>query len=150
MTITGSGLGPQNVIGPVRNTITYAAGGTGLNAAETDIFTITGEVIVVVLIPYCTTNLDESAGTPSLALGVNNSTALFIAATTATGIDANEFWFDTSPDPYGIAIPAALKDIAITDNISCLVGGTNNISAGVIEYTVYWLPISSDGNVVAA
>ncbi|KKM71413.1 hypothetical protein LCGC14_1430840 [marine sediment metagenome] len=151
MTIIGGAPIPLLVKGPVRKTITYAGGGTGANAAETDIFTVTGEVIVVALIPYCITNLDESAGTPTLALGVNNSTALFVAATTATAIDANDFWFDNSPTAVGgMAIPATLKDIAITDNISCLVGGTNNISAGVIEYTVYWLPVSSDGNVVAA
>lgn len=136
--------------GPVRKTITYAAGTTGLAAAETDIFDVTGEVLVLVITAYCTTNLDESAGTPTLALGVNNSTALFVAATTATAIDANEFWVDTTPDAYGVAAPAAMKDILITDNISCLVGGTNNISAGVIEYTVYWLPVSTDGAVVAS
>lgn len=137
--------------GPVRKIITYTTGGTGANATETDIFDVTGEVIIVVLIPYCTTNLDESAGTPSLELGVNNDPNLFIAATTATAIDADDFWVDASPTEVGgVAIPAALKDIAITDNISCLVGGTNHISAGVIEYTVYWLPISTDGLVVPA
>ena len=150
MPIFGSGFRPQLIQGPVRKTITYAAGGTGANATETDIFTVTGEVVVVLLLPYCTTNLDESAGTPSLALGVNNDTNLFIAATTATDIDLNDFWFDATPaEVGGMAIPAALKDIAITDHISCLVGGTNNISAGVIEFTVYWIPISTDGNVVA-
>jgi hypothetical protein len=137
-------------IPPARKTITFTAGGTGALNTETDIFTVTGEVIVVAIVPFCTTSLEESAGTPNLRLGVNNSTALFVGATTATDIDANDFWMDTDPTEVGgMAIPAALKDIAITDNISCRVLGSNNISAGVIDFTVYWLPISDDGNVVA-
>ncbi len=136
--------------GPVRKTITYVAGTTGANGTETDIFTVTGEVIVVALVPYCTTNLDQSAATPTLELGVNNDTNLFVAATTATEIDAGDFWVDATPTKVGgVALAATLKDIVVTDNISCTVGGTNNISAGVIDFTVYWLPISSDGNVVA-
>ena len=144
--------GAAGVRGPVRKTITYTSGGSnpGQNGVETDIFTVTGEVIVVAVTPYCTTLLGESAGTPTLEFGVNNDTNLFVAATTATDIDSNDFWFDATPaEVGGMAIPAALKDIAITDHISCTVGGTNHISSGVIEYTVYWLPISEDGNVVA-
>lgn len=131
--------------------ITYTAGGTGANAAATAIFTVTGEVIVVCLVPYCSTSLEESAGTPSLALGVVGNTAIFLGATTATAIDSGKFWLDTTPAEVGaVAIPAALKDIAVTANIQCLVGGTNNISAGVIRYDVYWRPLSSDGLIVPA
>ena len=149
-TITTGGHALRTIRGPARNTITYAAGTTGANAAETDIFDVTGEVMVAYIFAYCTTSLDESAGTPELALGINNATDLFVASTVATGIDANDFWVDAAAgDPYGIAVPATMKEIVITDNISCLVGGSNNISAGVIEYTVYWMPISTDGNVVA-
>ncbi len=151
MTILSGGALLEKVRGPVRKTITYAAGTTGANAAATTIFTVTGEVLIVLLIPYCTVSLDESVGTPELALGVINSTTLFVASTVATAIDANDFWMDVDPTEVGgMAVPAALKDIVITDHVSCLVGGTNNISAGVIEYTVYWLPISTDGNLVAA
>jgi hypothetical protein len=142
---------PTRTHNSARKTITYANPGTGANGTETDIFTLTGEVIVLALFPYCTTNLGESAGTPELALGVNNDTDLFIASTVATAIDADDFWVDATPTEVGgVALPAALKDIIITDNISCLVGGTNHIDAGVIEYTVFWLPISPDGNLVAA
>lgn len=134
----------------VATSITFTAGGTGAAGTATALFTVTGEVIIVYLVPYCTTDLTQSAGTPNLALGVVGSTSLFVAATTATAIDADEFWVDTAPDANGIAIPDALREIAITDNIQCLVGGTNNISAGVIEFTAYWRPISADGLVVPA
>lgn len=134
----------------VSASVTYANPGTGAAGTATAIFTVTGEVIIVYLVPFCTADLTETAGTPTLALGVVGSTALFVAATTATAIDANEFWVDTAPDPNGIAIPAALINIVITDNIQCLVGGTNNIDAGVIRYDLYWRPLSSDGLVVPA
>lgn len=131
--------------------ITYAAGGTGANAAATAIFTVTGEVLLVRLVPYCSTSLDQSAGTPTLELGVVGNTAILLGATTATAIDNGKFWLDTTPAEVGaMAVPAALKDIAITANIQCLVGGTNNISAGVIRYDILWRPLSSNGLVVPA
>ena len=135
----------------VRASVTFAAGGTGAAGTATALFAVTGEVLIVSLVPFCTTNLTESAGTPTLALGVVGNTAILLGATTATAIDAGKFWLDTSPAEDGaVAIPAALLDIAVTANIQCLVGGTNNISAGVIELTCYWKPISSDGLVVSA
>ena len=96
------------------------------------------------IVPYCTTLLAGSSAT--LALGVTGSTSLFISATTATDIDADEFWVDTGPDANGIALPAALQDILVTDNIIGTVA-TAAISAGVLEFTVFWRKISSDGNV---
>ncbi len=134
----------------ISTSVTFTAGGTGAAGTATALFTVTGEVIIVYLVPYCTTDLTQSAGTPTLVLGVVGSTALFVAATTATAIDADEFWVDTAPDANGIALPAALKEILITDNIQCLVGGTNNIAAGVIEFSCLWRPLSSDGLVVPA
>lgn len=130
--------------------ITFAAGTTGLAGAQTDIFTVTGEVEIVSIVPFCTTLLEESAATPTLSLGVAGSVALFVAATDAVDIDADEFWVDTDPDAYGVAIPALCKNVAITANVVCKVAGTNNISAGVIRFDVYWRPLSSDGKVVAA
>ena len=130
--------------------ITYAAGGTGLQGATTTIFTVTGQVQVLALAPFCTLGLEQSAGTPSLSLGVVGSLAQFIGDITATTIDTDEFWVDATPDALAIALPAAMKDILITANIACLVGGTNNISAGAIRYDVYWRPLSSNGSIVPA
>ena len=81
-----------------------------------------------------------------MSLGVTSGVADFVAATTATDVDANEFWVDTAPDANGVAIPAALMDIIITDNIIGT-AATANITGGVMEFTVYWTPISVDGNV---
>ena len=130
-------------------TITFT-GAANLGAVgNVPLFTVTGEVLVIALVPFCTTLLTEAVATATLALGVTGSTSLFIAATTAVDIDANEFWVDTAPDPFGIALPAALKDIAITDNIVGTVGA-QAVNGGVLRLTVVYIPLSSDGLVAPA
>lgn len=132
-------------------TVTFTAAGAGLQGTATPIFTVTGTIEIVRLVPYCTVSLEQSAGTPTLALGVVGNTAIFIAATTATAIDAGFLWMDATPTEVGaMAVPAALKDIAVVANVQCLVGGTNNISAGAIRFNVLWRPVSSDGKLAAA
>ena len=131
----------------VSKSITFnGAAGTGAVGAV-PIFTVTGEVLICVLVPFCTTDLTEGAPTATLALGVTGSTSLFLAATTATAIDANEFWITTTPPANGFALPAAFKDIAITDNIIGTVA-TQSVASGVIRFDLWYLPLSSNGGVV--
>lgn len=131
----------------VTKTITFT-GAANLGAVgAVPLFTVTGEVWVAGLMPFCTVNLGEAAATATLALGVTGSTALFIAATAALDINADTFWVDTGPDTNGVAVPAALKDIVITDNIIGTVA-TQNVNAGAIRIDVLWFPLSSDGNLV--
>lgn len=129
----------------VSKTITFTGAASLGAVGAVPIFTTTGEVMVVAMVPYCTVNLTEAGATATISLGVTGSTALFIANTTATDIDAGEFWVDATPDANGIAIPAALKDIAITDNIIGTVG-TQAVNGGAIRFDVWFLPLSSDGN----
>lgn len=130
----------------LRKTITFD-GSAGSGAVGTVLVgTVTGEVVIKRIIPYCTTDLTQASATATASLGVTSKAALFIASTTATAIDANEFWVDSGPDPNGIAIPAALKDIAITDNIIITVG-SQAINGGVLEFDIVWEPISEDGDV---
>ena len=130
-----------------RKTITFTgAAGAGEAASTVTVFTVTGEIWVRALIPYCTTLLTEAAPTATVALGVTGSTALFIAATNSVDIDADEFWVDTTPDARGIAIPAALKDIVITDNI-IITPATQNTDSGVFDFTLVWSPLSTDAAV---
>lgn len=132
----------------VVKTQTYTGGaGAGLAASVVTLFTITGQVQVVGISAYCTTLLTESGATATIALGVTGSTSLFIAATNAVDIDANEFWIDTTPDAAGIAVPAAGKDIIIDGNIINTVAVTN-VTAGVIRYVVYYVPLSSGSGLV--
>ena len=132
-----------------RKTITFT-GAAGLGAVgAVPLFTTTGQVFIERLVPFCTTLLTEAGATATLALGVTGSTSLFIAATTAVDIDANEFWVDTAPDAAGVALPAALIAIAINANIIGTVAA-QNVNSGVIDFTVYWRPLSSGATLVAA
>ena len=133
----------------IQKSITFTgAANLGQAATNTTIFTVTGEILVVALVPFCTVNLGESGATATISLGVANAPAatLFIAATNSVDIDADDFWVDTAPDPFGIALPAALKDIIITDNIvaACAVTNTN---AGTIRFDMYWMPLSANAAV---
>ena len=126
------------------------SGASGLGAAgtTTTFFATTGEVVVAYLVPYVVGTLTQSGATPTLALGVTNSTGLFIAATIATTLATGEFWTEATGGGTanaGIAVPAALKDIAITSNIIGTVGGTSDINGGTLRLDVYWLPLSSNG-----
>ncbi len=136
----------------LQKTITFTSGGTGASGTNTNLFTVTGEVLIEYTTAFCTTSLEQSGATPTLQYGVDALVELFIAATTATTIDANELWIGTSPGAGSAAIPAAMKDIHIGngDSISCTVAGTANISAGVIEFNVWWRPMSANGLVVSA
>lgn len=130
-------------------TVTFT-GASGLGAVgAVPIFTVTGEVLVEIIVPFTTTLLTEAAPTATIALGVTGNTTLFIAATTATLLIANSFWESAAPKANGAAIPNALKDIAITDNIIATVGG-QAVDGGVTRFDVLWLPLSSDGLLVPA
>lgn len=101
----------------------------------------------MVLTPYCTVDLTEAAPTATLVLGVTGSTSLFIGSTNATVIDAGEFWnAATVASANGLAVPAALKDIFITDNIIATVGA-QAVNGGALRFDCWWMPMSSDGNV---
>lgn len=127
-------------------TVTFTGAASLGAVGAVPIWTTTGEVMVVALVPYCTVNLTEAAPTATLALGVTGSTALFVAPTTATDIDAGEFWVDNAPDANGVAVPAALKDIAITDNIIGTVAA-QNVTAGAIRFNIWWMPLSVDASI---
>ena len=137
--------GSSPLLRRARATLTFTgAANFGQAGTAATVFTVTGEIHIVSLVPFCTTNLTEALATATVALGVTGSTALFIAATNSVDIDANEFWVDTAPDANGIALPAALRDIVITDNVivTCAAQDTN---AGVIRFDMIYYPLSADG-----
>ena len=86
-------------------------GTAGLGAqGAVPLFTVTGEIIVVYLVPYVVLTLGQDVGTPTLALGVTNSTGLFIGATTATALATGEFWTEATGGgtaAAGVGLPAA-------------------------------------------
>lgn len=131
-------------------TMTYATGaGTGSAGTPVNLFTVTGRVLIISISPFCTTLLTESGATATIALGITGATTLFIAATNAVDIDANEYWGDTTPDPAGMAVPAINLNMEISASIINTIAGAN-VTAGVVEYTVRWVPLSAGATLVAA
>lgn len=121
-------------------TITFAAGaGTG-NVGTVAVATVTGSVLLTFGGVRCTTDL-VSAGGGTLKYGTANNTDGLVEITTATDIDATEWWQDATPE---VEISPAIMNQLVTGNLILTVG-TATITAGVLEIVHYYLPISSDG-----
>jgi len=133
-----------------RKSLTFT-GAAGLGAVgNVPLFTVTGEVEILRIMPYTVDTLTQAAAGSTLALGVTNATALFLAATPVVNLATGEFWTEATGAGVansGIAFPAALKDIAITSNIVGTVA-VNNCNGGTLRFDIWWRPLSSDGKVV--
>ena len=135
----------------VRNEVVFDAATNGLQGAVTTLFTITGAVLVRYLLVYCTTTLTDTAGAPTLSLGHTNLVTHLIAATTASEILGGEFWHANPAVADTIDIATGFQNELYEENIVMEVENTpGNIDAGAITFTMYWHPVTSDGNVVAA
>ena len=150
----GTAWGLDLVGGPpyrATKTVTFTgAANLGQAGTNTTLFTVTGEGLVEKLVPFCTVNLTEAVAGAILSLGVTGNLQLFVANTNSVDIDANEFWTQAAPAAVGgIALPAALKDIVITDNV--LAAATvQNTNGGAIRWDVWWRPLSANAKLVAA
>lgn len=132
----------------VTKTVAFT-GAAGLGATGTiNLFTVTGDVLVRIL-GICKEDL-VSAGGGTLEVGYAGATPALIAQTTATDIDNNEIWKDSTPD-------ASMGDISALPNIPVVNGqdiiatvGTANITDGTITFCCFVTPLSTDATVVAA
>lgn len=134
----------------VKKTITFT-GGTANSIGDFDgsgnpftIASVTGSVLVRVL-AVCTTNLAGASAT--LEVGIAGDTAEIIAQSTATDIDAGEIWHDATPDS-GCETSSVLAEKLIVNGAD-IIGtvGTANITAGVIDFYIYWQPLSEGSTV---
>uniref|UniRef100_A0A6M3KQA4 Uncharacterized protein n=1 Tax=viral metagenome TaxID=1070528 RepID=A0A6M3KQA4_9ZZZZ len=114
------------------------------------IFTVTGDVLMRVF-GLCQVLLD-SGGAATIELGITGNTAALIAQTTATELDAYETWQDTGPEanPGDIATALAKRFVIANGADAILTVGTADLTAGDVDFHAFWLPLSTDGNVVAA
>jgi len=124
----------------VSKEVTYTALGDGAVGAKT-LFTVTGDNMASVF-AKCSVNL---TGSGSISVGISGNTAGFIALTTGTDIDADEWWIDTAPATLE-AVPASLL---VAGNIIQTIA-TDTITAGVITFYCLYRPISSTGRITAA
>lgn len=121
--------------------ITFSALTTGATGATT-LFTVTGVVAVRI---FGVVSGTDVTGTGTIEVGISGNTAALLAQTTGTTLDVGEFWIDTAP-----ATIEALPTIFLTAaNIIQTIAGST-LDAGTLTYYCIWVPISSDGKVVAA
>ena len=138
---------PSTKIRTARKTLTFT-GAANLGAVDTNatIFTITGEVYIHAIIPVCSTDL--TGATSTVQLGTTQQLTRFIGVTTATDIDAGEFWVSTTPTVGAIDLPDALQSVVISEDEILVRSVTAGTASGVLEFTVYWEPVSTDGTLV--
>lgn len=113
-------------------------------------FTVTGDVMVRIF-GVCSTLLD-SGGAATIEVGITGNTAALIAQTTATELDAYETWQDAGPEANpGDVATAMAKNFVIANGADVILTiATADLSAGVFDLHCFWMPLSKDGNVVAA
>ena len=117
------------------------ASGLGLVSVDIPVLTITGRVLMRELAIFCSTAL-ASAGGGVLSMGTANNPGGIIPKTTATIIDINEFWRDTTPE---LESSPVIKDEAIAANV-IIQPTVATVESGVLEVSIYWSPLSIDGN----
>ena len=121
---------------------------TGVAAAYT-IFTVTGDVIVRVF-GVCDVAL-TSGGVATIELGVSGNTAVLLAQATATDLILNEIWHDASPTTTVEQVNLTGRDFIVTGGQDVILTiGTADLTAGDVDFYALWIPLSTDGNVVAA
>lgn len=122
-----------------RKTITFD-GKSGSGAVGTvKVGDVTGAVCILYGGVRCITSLEGSSAT--IEMGTAADTDGLVATTTATDLDTGELWQDSTPEA---GVSNAIVNKLVTGDIIITVG-TAAVSAGVIEVTFYWAPLSSDG-----
>ena len=140
----------------VRKTVTFT-GAAGVGAAGTvALFTVTGRVMVNWFTAYCTTLLLTS-GAATMVCGTPGDTDGFIAITTATDIDEDEWWTAATPavgakSPLQVLTGGLVTSQGtklLNENINLTVASAD-VQSGVIVFDAFWIPITDDGALVAA
>ena len=119
---------------------------TGAQGAYT-IFTVTGDIALMVF-GLCKTDL-TSGGAATIQLGIAGNTAALIALTTATDLDQYETWQDATPEANPGEIDPGQFVIANGADVIMTIA-TADLTAGVIDFHAFWVPLSVNGNLVAA
>lgn len=137
----------KNLLSRVPNhfvkTITFD--GTAGNGATgtVAIATVTGRILITYLSAHCSTTIVTTAN-GEIELGVASNTAELIAQIADAGdLIATEYWNDATPTQVNAA--DAIVDKLVAANIILTVS-TSPMTAGVIEFSMFWLPLSVDGN----
>jgi len=132
-----------------RKTITLdGSSGTGAIGVNT-LFTVTGGVEIINVKAVCSTNV---AGAGSAEVGIAGATAIFLTQVVdATDIDAGNVWHDATTDAeYELASVYDARGYILGNGQDIILTvAAANLTGGVIGFQVTWIPITSDGMVVA-
>ena len=114
------------------------------------IFTVTGDVILYVF-GLCQVLID-SGGAPTIELGISGNTAALIAQTVGKNLDAYETWDDATPvaNPGDVSTALAAHFVIANGADVILTVATADLTAGDVDFHAFFMPLSTDGNVVAA
>jgi len=125
-------------------TITFdeSAGG-GATGTAVPVGTVSGRIILVYHSIYCSTSLTGASAT--IELGTAGDTDAIIGATTATDIDAGDFWQPGPASPAGAGAWDTLQNTNVAANL-IITPVTANVTAGVLEVVFFWLPASVAGS----
>jgi hypothetical protein len=125
-------------------TVTFdGEAGSGASGESITIGTVTGRVLLTHLSAYCSTSVITTLN-GELELGVAGNTAGLIAQIADAGdLVATEFWNDATPTD--VLTAAAIVDKLVASDILLKVT-TSPMTAGVIEFSMLWVPMSVDGN----
>jgi len=118
---------------------------TGAPPVTETLFTVTGEVEVVVIgyIDVAVTSGDAL----TLEVGVTGATTGLIALTAVANLTIDKLWIDVTP-----AVLVTKPSWKVIANGADIVHTIRDFAAtaGQITYYCWWRPLSTDGNVVAA
>jgi len=125
----------------LESTWTFAAATTGAVGSHT-LFTVTGNVLVSVF-GIVDTSID-SAGAPTIEVGVTGNTAVLIAQGTAKNYADGDIYVDATDTRVGAGAVPAMQ--VINDGLDILLKITSaTLTAGVIDFYCLWRPLSADG-----
>ena len=142
ITIEGHNLTVNNVT--FNGAVLNAIGNDGGTQDPYTLFTVTG-VVAVKIFAVCSTDVASTTGTE--AVGTTLSPTGLIGTTTATAIDANEIWWDTTPDA-SVELFSVLVENIISQSI-IMTTATANVTGGVVKFYCLWRPISPGATVVS-
>src|SRR3972149_4816724 len=127
----------------LESTWTFVASTTGAIASHT-LFTVTGNVLLTVF-GVVDTTLD-SAGAPTIEVGVTGNTAALIAQGTAKNYADGDIYVDATDTRVGAGAVPAMQ--IVNDGFDVLLKITGaTLTAGVIDWYCLWRPLSSDANI---
>jgi len=122
-----------------------AGAGTGADDEDKELFVVTGTVLCAIL-AVCTTSLEGAMAT--IQMGTSEDTSILAAALTCTTFDSGMVWVtgdaDTEVD-FATMVWAIVDDVDLGYNIDAA-----DTTGGVVDFYCFWVPISDNGDVVAA